>query len=400
MDEGNCLMKSRGWQKNSMFLLVAMFHCGVFHAEAAPLGVRDIQIGEGNGARVLLDGVPAKGAIQIDYVRDIVQFSLQNTTIYPAKILHPDPSADSAFSKVFAYQYAPNLVRLRFTVEGKAESYKGKVGFELNGKELVISFPKEKPSAPGELSEKEENSLLSRVLGSEERKEEVKVAAEPLKSGKGKSKIGVGTKPVELGGRTHGPSVFRSLFAMFLIVGGLGLVLLYVKKKAGATQAKRVGDSWLSGILPGSRKSKAFIEVIANHSIGPKQSITIVRIKDQQFVLGVTSDSVQLITQLDSEEADLELLEDPKVADSIGKMFGAKVKSEIKSEPKVTPAMNFDSILKSSSGAGAIVARKAYQDQSGDGIVVPMQQSPVTTASRGVRDQIRKRLQQSAGGIE
>lgn len=160
-------------------------------------------------------------------------------------------------------------------------------------------------------------------------------------------------------------------------------MLLYVKKKAGATQAKRVGDSWLSGILPGSRKSKAFIEVIANHSIGPKQSITIVRIKDQQFVLGVTSDSVQLITQLDSEEADLELLEDPKVADSIGKMFGAKVKSEIKSEPMVTPAMNFDSILKSSSGAGAIVARKAYRDQSGDGIVVPMQQSPVTTASRG-----------------
>jgi len=348
-----------------MFLLVAMFHCGVFHAEAAPLGVRDIQIGEGNGARVLLDGVPAKGAIQIDYVRDIVQFSLQNTTIYPAKILHPDPSADPAFSKIFAYQYAPNLVRLRFTVEGKAESYKGKVGFELNGKELVISFPKEKPAAPGELSETEEKSLLSRVLGSEERKEEVKVAAEPLKSGKGKSKIGVGTKPV-----------------------------------AGATQAKRVGDSWLSGILPGSRKSKAFIEVIANHSIGPKQSITIVRIKDQQFVLGVTSDSVQLITQLDSEEADLELLEDPKVADSIGKMFGAKVKSEIKSEPMVTPAMNFDSILKSSSGAGAIVARKAYRDQSGDGIVVPMQQSPVTTASRGVRDQIRKRLQQSAGGLE
>jgi len=32
--------------------------------------------------------------------------------------------------------------------------------------------------------------------------------------------------------------------------------------------------------------------------------------------------------------------------------------------------------------------------------VVPMQQSPVTTASRGVRDQIRKRLQQSAGGLE
>ena len=402
MDEGNCLMKSRGWQKKSMFVWMAMAFCGVFSAEAAPLGVRDIQIGEGGGARVLLDGVPGKGAIQIDYVRDIVQFSLQNTTIYPAKILHADPSKDFPFSKVFAYQYAPNLVRFRFTVEGKAESYKGKVGFELNGKEMLISFPKEKPVRAEELSEKEEQSLLSKVLGNEEKKkeDEVKAAPEPMKSGKGKVRLGAAAKPVELGGRTHGPSVFRSLFAMFLIVGGLGLVLLYVKKKAGASQAKRVGDSWLSGILPGSRKSKAFIEVIANHSIGPKQSITIVRIKDQQFVLGVTPDSVQLITQLDSEEADLDLLEDPKVADSIGKMFGSKVKSESKSEPKIGPAVNFDSILKSSSGVGAIVARNAYQSQSEVGTVVPMNSSPITVASRGVREQIRKRLQQSAGSVE
>jgi flagellar biogenesis protein FliO len=181
---------------------------------------------------------------------------------------------------------------------------------------------------------------------------------------------------------------------MFLIVGGLGMVLLYVKKKAGSAQAKRVGDSWLSGILSGNKKSKAFIEVVANHAIGPKQSITIVRIKEQQFVLGVTQDSVQLITQLDSEEADMELLEDPKVADSIGKMFGSKIKQE----PRINPAATFDSILKASSGAGAVVARNAYQSQSPSS-GNPGSMAPITSAAgSGVRDQIRKRLQQSSGG--
>ncbi len=388
-------MKCRGWPGKVLFIFISsVLFAPLPRGEAASLSVRDIQIGEEGSARVLLDGVPAKGAVNLEYVRDIVQFSLQNTTIYPAKILHAGGSGESPFSKVFAYQYAPNLVRIRFTVDGKAEAYKGKVKLEAIGKELLITFPKGVESRPQELTESDEKSLLSKVLGSSEKKEAPVADAEPQKERKNKNRLGAPSKPVELAGGQHGPSVFRSLFAMFLIVGGLGLVLLYVKKKAGSAQAKRVGDSWFSGILSGNKKSKAFIEVVANHAIGPKQSITIVRIKDQQFVLGVTQDSVQLITQLDSEEADLELLEDPKVADSIGKMFGTKIKQE----PKVTPSGTFDSILKSSSGAGAIVARNAYQSQSttsGNSNEV----TPIKTASgSGVRDQIRKRLQQATGG--
>jgi len=188
------------------------------------------------------------------------------------------------------------------------------------------------------------------------------------------------------------------LLAMFLIVGGLGLVLLYFKKKGSSRQAKRVGDSWLSGILSGGKRQKPYIEVLANHALGPKQSITVVRIKDQQFVLGVTQDSVQLITQIDSEDADLDLLDDPKVADSIGRMFGAPVKAEA---PKVREAANqpqirsvpnqsFDALLKGSSGAGAIIARNAYQ---GNGPVQPLKAQGAPNPESGVRDQIKKRLQ-------
>ncbi len=388
-------MKCLGRPKEALFVFLATFLLSPFLVNAAPLSVRDIQIDENGGAKVILDGTPPKGTVNLEYVRDIVQFSLQNTTIYPAKILHAGASANQTFSKVFAYQYAPNLVRIRFTVDGKAEAYKGKIKLVTVGKELSIAFPKGIVVQGEVLKESDEKSLLAKVLGSTERKEESQSEALPPKDLKARNKqLGAASKPVgELTGRPHGPSVFRSLFAMFLIVGGLGLVLLYVKKKAGASQAKRVGDSWLSGILNGGRKSKAFIEVVANHSIGPKQSITIVRIKDQQFVLGVTQDSVQLITQLDSEEADLELLEDPKVADSIGKMFGSKIKPE----PKVAPVSSFDSILKASSGAGAIVARNAYQNQSPPSASVQVVATSLQRES-GVRDQIRRRLQQNVGG--
>jgi flagellar biogenesis protein FliO len=399
MDEGNRKkenMMSQGWQRYCAVGLVwGMFAIFAQSAFSSSLTVRDI-VPEGNGkARIILDGVAPKGSINLEYVRDIVQFSIQNSTIYPAKIVHAEGAGAQAFNKIFAYQYAPNLVRVRFSVDGKADQYQGKVRVETKGKVLEISFPS--PVAQAQKNDEHEKSLIAKVLGQssapkveESPKTEEKPKAEEKLKAEERTKVRIGNqaKPVELGGRTRGPSVFRSLFAMFLIVGGLGLVLLYLKKKGRGTQAKRVGDSWISGFLPGGKKQKAFIEVMANHALGPKQSITVVRIRGQQFVLGVTQDSVQLITQLDSDEADLDLLDDPKVADSIGRMFGSPVKSE------KTSNSAFDSILKGSAGAGAIVARNAYQNQAASnasGPSIPMTSS--FSSGPGVRDQIKKRLQ-------
>jgi hypothetical protein len=195
---------------------------------------------------------------------------------------------------------------------------------------------------------------------------------------------------------------------MFLVVGGLGMVLLYVKSRKKGAQGQKSGDSWWSQVLAGGKKNQSYIEVIASHALGPKQSITVVRIKDQKFVLGVTQDSVQLITQLDADEADLDVLEDPKVADSIGKLFGAKPKSVPATpnsgllssapairipEPAIDLGASFNSLLKSSSGAGAIVARSAYADQQNrsEAPVAPRVQAP---KSGGIRNELRKRVQE------
>ncbi len=436
---------------------------------AGTLTIRDLKLNGNNQLEITLDGAPPKGTLEMDFVRDIVQFSIQNATIYPAKILHAD-KATQAFTKVFAYQYAPSLVRVRFSVDGKADQFQGKVKWEMKGKVLTVSFPS------GALAKKEgssdhEQSLLSKVLG---RSEEVKVEkvedqsvksakVEPTKAelkaeakaeaqkeaaarievaevksdSKSEAKAdskdskkdhrltgnGSAKEAAALGGAKPGPSGLRAFLAMMLVVGGLGAILIYVKRKKSGSQAKKVGDSWISNLLSNGKKQKSLIEVVAVHALGPKQSITIVRIRGQQMVLGVTEGNVQLITQLDSDE-EFDVLEDPRVADSIGKIFGAKPKVE--SIPQVnlakavaqqvrpaqttsraapTPARepdlgaSFNAMLKSSSGAGAMVARNAYQSQGGTAptpnkVAARSISAPVQNGLQSsVRDQIKQRLQ-------
>ena len=323
--------------KKGFFLIIFVVSVAIFtgiSTFAASLTVRDIKILPSNQIEILLDGVTPKTLLELDYVRDIVQFSIQNATIYPAKILHAE---DQSFNKIFAYQYSPNLVRVRFSVDGKAEAFKGKVKWALKGKTIVVSFPATHSVKTEAVEESTEKTLLAKVLGDHKPQPEVKpetlannnnskptIESTPL-TGKSSKQM---TTSASLGGQKAGSSILKSFLSMFLIVGGLGAVLVYVKRKKNgmhATQAKKVGDSWISSLLPSSmRKQKSFIEVMATHALGPKQSIVVVKIRGQQFVLGVTQDSVQLITQIDSDEAEMDLLEDPAVAASIGKMFGGK----------------------------------------------------------------------------
>lgn len=407
----------------NLILAVGILSSGSMGAVAfgSALTVRDIQLKGEGVVQIQLDGTAPKNSLEMDYVRDIVQFTIQNATIYPAKILHSEGKSE-AFSKVFAYQYAPNLVRIRFNVDGVADQFKGKVKWAQNGKILTVSFPPA-PITKKEESPSQESSLLAKVLGqkSEAKLESKSVpTVEKIESEestrapdtgskldlkKDRPLTGAGTK---LGGAKSGPSVFRSFLAMFLVVGGLGLVLLYVKSKKNNGQANAIGNSWFAKMIPGSMKRpKALIEVIATHALGAKQNITVVRIRGQQFVLGVTQDSVQLITQLDADEGEVDVLDDPRVADSIGKIFGGKPqviptpKSSIAKAPTASKATvdlgaSFNAMLKNSNGAGAIVARNAYQAQSNEHESKEARIAPRNVGiapQSSVRDQIKQRLQ-------
>jgi len=404
--------------KTVLALAAIAFGITTIPSAQASLTIRDIRI-NGNQVSIQLDGVSQK-SVDLDYVRDIVQFSIPNASIYPARIIHAD---HQAFSKVFAYQYAPNLVRVRFTVDGNATAFKGKVKWSQKGKVLSVSFPSaaSMASVKGEVSDDQEKSLLAKVLGSSPKeKVQVEAIAPKTKShahkltGRADESANVGHPNPLLAGQSAGPSVFRSFLAMMLVVGGLALVLVYVKRKKNSVQARKVGSSWLSNLLPNSmKKQKSFIEVVAQHALGPKHSITVVKIKGQQFVLAITPENLQLITQLDSDDAELDLLEDPAVAASIGKLFGSKpavqavptmkpaaekvVSEKIAVAEKPATGASFNTLLKNSDGAGAIMARRAYTSHGGSANTYTSTTStgsatPLSQGS-GIRDQIKKRLE-------
>lgn len=132
MDEGNRI-KMRNLMIAGCAVLVSILS---LDAKASSITVREVEL-KGNNTEITLDSVADKNSVQVDYVRDIVQFSINNATIYPAKMLHAD---QAAFSKVFAYQYSPSLVRVRFSVDSNAEKYKNKVKWSVDGKKLVIQF--------------------------------------------------------------------------------------------------------------------------------------------------------------------------------------------------------------------------------------------------------------------
>jgi flagellar biogenesis protein FliO len=411
-------------QLNKKLVVLAMV--GFFiaqYANSAPINIRGIAVTSPNQVTLQLDGVVAKGNVNLEFVRDNIQFSLQNSSIYPAKMLHAE---DSVFNKIFAYQYSPQLVRIRFTVPGAAENHQGRVQWSQSGNEIIIKFagstqtatPQNKTQNNEKQTEKNpttqvaelaaEQKLLERVIKSSEAQPAAVQLGRTKDLQKESQKESLGNsseKSTLLAKKPAGPSLGRAFFSMVLVVGGLGLVLFFIKRKKNPLQAHKVSGSkvgnWLTqnfgSLMPNSMRSKkSFIEVMGQHALGPKQSIVVVKIKGQQFVLGVTHDHVQLITQMDSDDYDIEnhidVLDDPAVSASIGTLLNAKVNSRVTQSQ--TPAFSFDSILRSNQQP-AIPQRKAnqvYQTASQSRPTVAPS-VPVKMNEPGVRDQIKRRLE-------
>lgn len=391
-------MKYQGWLNRLVsftFGSVGVFTA--FSASAAGLvTVRNIEVTQPNQVEITLDSVVPKGMIALEYVRDNVQISVKNSSIYPAKMMHVE---NSVFHKVFAYQYSPELVRVRFTVQGEAKALQEKMKWSIEGKKINISFPSvataqllknEEESAAPEITKEKEESLLARVLDNEP-KAEAKPAQESAKANPETTRSNrknLGKPEPQLANSKNEPrSLGKSLLVMLAIVGALGIILFWVRSK-NKKQAKKVGQGFWTNLLPqGMKKSRSFIEVLAQHPLGPKQSIVVVRIRGQQFVLGATEGNVQLITQLDSDENEIDVLDQANVAESIGKFFGSKTVTQ-------APSTSFSSLLgesaakpKAQTPVSASVPSSAYMKAPAN---VPIA-TPIKTTS--IRDQIRRKLE-------
>ncbi len=289
----------------------------------AAVTVRDIAVSEGLNATLVMDAPLPKGAVRLEYLRDIVQLTLNGATLYPAKIENYN---SGVVKKLFAYQYAPAVVRVRFSVSDDAERFRGKLKLSVTGKQIDLGFsdvpvavkPKEaekisvpdkapskvlmKPVAPT-VSLEEEKSLLKKVLSEDSPKKTL-----------------TGNPNIE---RKEPASPMRAVGILVVLLGSIGLFVFWLKRKHTRAQTRPQGAFW-SNLFPGMKKSGKFIEVIASSPLGPKQNILLVRVQGQKLVLGVTQDRIQLITQLDNEfEGDV--LDDPAISESLGHMLGGTV---------------------------------------------------------------------------
>ena len=353
--------------KRISLLTVALVGVSTFSAEAfAALNLKKVNIVDGNQIELIFDGKVESSQIKTEFVRDNIQLSLSNTSVYPAKV---SMVSGSDLTKVFAYQYSPALVRARFTVKGDASNYANRLQVKISGKSVTVKIAAGKSDqvattassalktvaaapaaeAPSVDTDKEKKKLLERVAAEEKTADTANDKAEKApekasgglfgnseKGEKGERHLAGGkSREKELGTNKPLPSPFRSIGVMLFVLGVFGLFVMFLKrlKSDGKSARSAKGAKGLGGFLSklsGQGAAKEMIEVVATHHLAPKRSIVVVRVQNRMLVLGMTNDSVNLITEFKAgEDGDAE--ENIEIGD-----FAASLK-KFENEPAPKP---------------------------------------------------------------
>lgn len=311
---------------------------------------------------------------QVEFIKDVIQITLKDTSVYPPKII---PVNGKAITKVFAYQFSPKTVRCRLFVRGNAEDFKDRVFIsksnlqgEMSGKVLNIRVaalsggaseaprafeevkaetrsdvgskpafkevvtqnlgkesPHEseknlnsRPSSEADLrQEQEEKALLDKVLRASNGEKAADLGAGAALSGKDSETRSTGDKLTGEKGNSEkltteklstekltSGKALPSFKGVFLKLGAVVLLALLMawavkklrsgKKKSGVLGAiQRMANG---ALLP---KNERLIQVVSTHHIDPKKSIAVVKIAGRLLVLGLSNDSINLITQFGEE---------------------------------------------------------------------------------------------------
>ncbi|MDR3606768.1 MAG: flagellar biosynthetic protein FliO [Oligoflexia bacterium] len=299
--------------------------------------LKQVQVSGGSQVDLLFDTKVQKSQIRTEFFNDVIQISLTEAAVYPAKISSIN---GGKLVKIFAYQYAPKLVRCRLTVKGRAEDYKDRLELVPNGKLLTVkisdvavnanaesgtearllehvmktAIPSKAPT-PAAVAKAEATSAQAAPAASAE---PASNAAKAEAAEKRESEIPLtssaksGARSLKLGGAAPLPSPWAVLGKLMLVIAVFCGAALLFKKISGRSAEKGKGGliKSLSGTIEEFARSAGasiggknkMVEVISNHYLGPKKSISIVRVGEKILVLGVANESINLITELDESE--------------------------------------------------------------------------------------------------
>jgi flagellar biogenesis protein FliO len=371
---------------------------GICSQAFATSTLKQVQVSNGSQIDLLFDSKVSKNQIKTEFFNDVIQISLTDVSVYPAKI---SSVSGGNITKIFAYQYAPKLVRCRLSVKGRAESYKDKIQLvssaggggkmitvRLDGgttaattdqvvtqasraqtKQQVDSGAKNeaKADAPAKIDDADEKALLDRVM--KNAPVQAAVAAErPQEKAQERAQEKYGDKALDfeksspfsnrsenrpLAGGKPLPSPMNALGKLAFVVGLFALLAWGFKKfwkdraDSSIASASPLKQGLMTSISQFARKnlgknSKKMIEVVSTHHLGPKKSIAVVRVAGRMLVLGITDDSINLITQMSGQTndqvdgiADAEMgMDDFGDTDGMGKGFDFAGLLGVKAQPK------------------------------------------------------------------
>lgn len=389
---------------DSFFLFLVIGSSFFISSAHAITTLKKVNVVDANQIDLIFDSKIQNSQIQTEYLNDIIQISLNDVSVYPAKM---NALSGPDFVKVFAYQYSPRQVRCRFTVKGKAENYQGKIEIKANGKQISVrslhggvTIPMVSPKISNE-----EKSLLERVLKSESA--ETAVAAATVEK-KPNAVAPIQTASVNLAPKkeasssklTNGkplPGIGRSLGVLIVICLMFASVAYALKRGLRGPRLEKnrklhkflntMGKSLGIGLL--GKKGKV-VEVIANHYLGPKKSISVVKIAGKTLVLGVTSENINLIAQLDRDLEDEEV--DEVLLDSLGASSNAgNLGNSGNSGKNTNTAYNSSMASMKIEKSASQTAEPQFSDLFQDETSRPQVKAPIQNS--GVRDRIRSRIE-------
>lgn len=376
-------------------------------ADKSGINIKQVQVGDNARVDLLLDNKISDAQIRTEFINDIIQLSLSNTSVYPAKI---SSISGQELTKIFVYQYAPGLVRVRLTVKGKAESYQGKLLVRPSGKMLTVSLgagadqvvskaaqTRKKADAAPATTDAEERALLDRILNSDKPAEKVAEKQREKTEEKVAEKAAAAVAPAEqqvrkasnskvsLGRTDELINPWKALTSFVMVMVLLGACVFGLKKIA----VLKGKNGALSRLITKSLGRPAkMIDVVATHYLGPKKSIHVVKVAGRTLVLGVSDGSINLITEFAGDITQADIGEKFAVAALTGGISG-KAQSE-----------SADSGSDFLSELGEQLAQESGRpaSQMGSGAVAAASPSVApavasTVARSSARDRIRSRLE-------
>lgn len=224
-----------------------------------------------------------------EFFRDTIQFTLKNAKVEKAIL----STQDGKINKVFAYPYAPGLVRVRLTVSGDAKNYeksfqvqalKSGTSISLTGEsdEVLAKSIKLNKINPDSSSVKNEDTKNSVDVLHSEQSKKTTPDVNPLLGAKA---VGANLVDSKLSLRRESPPSFGKIIGIVIFVLFVGAAFFLRKK-----------------IAKSIRKEDPWMEVLATHYLAPKKRLSLVKIQGRRMVIGVTDESIQLITELEDDE--------------------------------------------------------------------------------------------------